>query len=433
MSILIKNCAIITQNSGREIIPRGFIVIKGKTITNAGTGLPDQIKKYSQTIDAKDLLVLPGLINLHIHLGETIFRNILKKKFTLENYLNTTNELTKKTNLIEKNRKLICDFTLLSLLRAGNTFIGGGRTSKTSSKFGIKNISGYMVMDSHKLKKYYSNITKQFDKEYNSIKSSSHTSPAIFIHSLNTVSPERLIDVQNIIKNHPEIFLMLHIAETQKQEQEIIKKYNKSSIEVLNKYNLLGSKTLLIHANWTSDNDLKIIKNTGAKIIHCPLSNSQVADKILDLKKIIDAKIDVCLASDGYATSKTFSLIDEARYSYSLCNKNSALPSPNPQSFIDLITIKPAEIIGLSDKLGSIGNGKFADLIFIKKNIFSSENYVKELITKNNKINIHGIMIDGKIKIWGEKNFIINEKKLKKQFTSLEKMVIKKANEHNLT
>lgn len=422
MRILIKDTSIITQNKEREFIPSGFILINNNKFEKISNGIPNEreLSISDEIIDGKNTISFPGIINAHVHLGETIFKYFLKGNYSLEDYLRLTDALTKKTNLIEKERKLITDYSILNLMRSGTTTICGGRTTDSSERFGVRNVSGYMLMNSFKLKNFSYNAEEKFKREYEKIKKTNLSSLALFVHSLNTVDINLISVIKNILNKYPKVKLILHIAETKNQENEIYKKFETSSVKFLHKNKLLNKNTILIHGNWISDKDMLIVKKSGASIVHCLSSNLNVADKTLNLSNLVKNNINVCIATDGIVTGKTFSVLDEANKCFDYNNLNTKNNLITAQKLLDLITIDAAKVIGLDRIIGSIEKGKKADMVMVKKRKFG-ENVVKDLITKKHKILF--MVLDGKLKMCNNALLMKNERKIEERFRTLTKAI----------
>ena len=416
MNILIINASILTQNKRRVYIPHGFIVVKKNKIEKVSSGNPElaDLKKDYKIIDAGGLLVLPGFINAHVHLGESVFQGLLKGKYSLEDYLEATEEITRKTNLIEKERGVIADYSLLHLMRAGTTTICGGRVADFANRWGIRNVSGYMVMNSFKLKKLSTDLEERYAKEYKKNKKISICYPAIFLHSLNKIDMRAMPSVKKILKKFPDARLILHIAETKNQEAEIKRKFGLDSIEFLRKNNLLNEKTIFIHGNWFSRGDLLLVKKYKSSLVQCLSSNINVADKVLNLRDVVKEDIKACLATDGLVTSGTFSVLAEAKKCFLYYQKkHNKDKSFSQQKCLDLITIDAAKVLGLGDVVGSIEKNKKADLIFVRNNKTRPENLLKKIGE------VRGVMIDGVVKMWDYRLLNFDESIIISRFNSL--------------
>lgn len=395
-------------------------MIKDDRIEQIGAGdlKKEEVRKFDEIIDAKKLVVLPGFINTHVHLGESVFKEFFKGKYSLEHYLKVTDDITKKTDLIEKGRKIIGDYSILNIIKSGTTTICGGRTTELAEQWGIRNVSGYMLMNSFKLKGFAEELEEKYAREYQKIIKTKLSYPAIFIHSLNTFDVSLKDGVRKLLNKCPETRLILHIAETKNQEREIENNFGKSSIGFLNQNGFLNNKTILIHGNWIKKDDLKIIKKCKASLVHCLSSNLKVADKVLNLNVIIKNGIKASIATDGVITSGTFDVLDESKRCFAYHNKNNKRISA--QKILDLITIDSAKVLGLGDVIGSLEIGKKADIIFLNKKDFG-KNIVEEVV--NAKQEIRGVIIDGKLKVWNKRVLMADEKKVINKFRTLTKKI----------
>lgn len=417
MKILVQNAFIITQNKKREVISNGFIVIDGQKIKAIGNGFyKKKEKRWDKIINAKNFIILPGLVNAHVHLGESVYADFFNRHFNLKDYLEATDEINKRVNWIEEKRDDISDYSLLNLLKNGNTTICGGRTIDQAERWGIRNVSGYMLMKSSKLKKFLNKFEKKYKKEYQKIRGTELSYIGLFIHSLNYIDLILLKRVKKVMQDYPETRLILHVAETKNQEIDIQNKFAKSSIKILYRNGLLNKRTILIHGNWIGEKDLALVKRSGSAIVHCLSSNFRVADKVLDLQKIIRKKIRTCLATDGVVTSGTFNLFDEGLKCYKYHKKLSY------QKILDLITIDAADVLGLKKMIGSVEVGKRADLIFLKVNK-KNEDLFREMF--KNGVEICGLIINGNIKIWNKKILQKNEKRIVADFNNIVKKMKK--------
>jgi len=418
MVVLIKNAYIITQNEKREQIPEGFIVIMNDRFEKIVEGQPgrDDLMRADKIIDASGMAVLPGFINAHVHLGESIFEDFFTGEYSLEHYLLITDELVRKTDLIECERDAIADYSLLNLIKSGTTTICGGRTTDSSERWGMRNVSGYMLMNSYKLKNLSTDVEKKFKDEYLKIKKTSLSYPALFIHSLNAFDHALIKNVKNILADYPDVRLILHIAETEKQEQEIRNKIGVSSVEFLCKNGLLDKRTVLIHGNYINEDDKQLIKKHNASIAHCLSSNLKIAGKTLELKGVLAEGIRTCIATDGSVTSGTFSVLQEAAKCFSHHNVGHRDNLITMQKILDLITIDVARVLGLESDIGSIENGKKADVVFVKNG--NCDASIIDGVIRNRQ-GVVGMILDGELKIWNNSILRMDEKEILERFRTL--------------
>ena len=413
MRTLIKNGTIFTQNAEREILQRADLVIDNSKISDIGSVLPI---KADRVIDAEGKWVIPGLINSHVHLGESAYASWMSGRYGLSRYLERTEELAQKLGL-ETKRSVITAYSLLQLIRQGTTTIAGGRTREQSSLFGMRNVSGYMLMKSRKLGHFSETFNDEMRKFMDDRSVLSY--PAIFIHSLDTVDPSILQDVSKWRVKHKEIRMMIHVGETVVTAHRIAEQYRKSEIEVLNGFGLLDSQTLLVHGNHLSNADFEQIARKGSSLVHCLSSNFSAADKTLDLESALKHGINITIATDGVVTGSDFSILREAGAAYRYHNRFSQDSGIHAQLFFDMITTNAASALGLQENIGSIEVGKDADLAVISPPMGLKQGSVEHLLHYSNLIQVQDVMVAGELLLQNGEITNENSRHVEREFVEL--------------
>ena len=431
MISVIKNATIVTQNAQRKILPTASIVVEDGIIKKISTrNIPK--RAFEKEIDASGYILFPGFINAHVHLGESIYKSFLPQNLSLQGYLKATENIVKKSPLIENSRGVVNNYSLMLLLKSGTTTVCGGRTMETGESFGLRNISGFMIMRSYKLGKYYDQLEFQFAKEYLLACRSKFSKHAIFVHSLNRVDLKKLREIRNVLNKFPDTKLIIHLSETKHDEQKVKQKLGESSTRVLSKHNLLNKNTIAVHCNYVDNRDFELIKKSGATIVHCLSSNLRVDDTTLEIEKVLAKNIPICLGTDGLATSNSLDILAEAKLVYLYHNRFGSRKVTHQKVF-DMITIDAAEALGVSQEIGSVEVGKKADLVFIRKDhpLVEESDPIKSIIFYAQSSMISGVMINGELKIWNGK--FAKEKKLAKDFSELQEKIRKQIERKPLT
>ena len=149
----------------------------------------------------------------------------------------------------------------------------------------------------------------------------------------------------------------------------IKKKYGMKSLELLEKYNLLTDKTLLVHCCYLTLDDISIIKKYKCSISINPNSNLKLKNKIPNIDILKD--LNICVGTDGVATNDSLNILNSLRtlgLIYNISDKD----------LINMITLNPG--IYLNNKIGIIKEGYKADL-----NIYDLSNY--KIVRKETFIN----------------------------------------------
>ena len=156
----------------------------------------------------------------------------------------------------------------------------------------------------------------------------------------------------------------------------------------------LSSNTVLVHGIAFQESDWKRIACAGASLVWCPSSNMHLYGATADVPGALKAGIRVCLGTDGAITGGK-GLLQEMRVAQRLYPKLSS------RTLFDMVTKTAASIFGIDDKLGTLGPGKLADLLFIRK---VSDDPFKDLMDSR-PVDI-GLLMVGGVPVYGDVSFL---------------------------
>lgn len=183
------------------------------------------------------------------------------------------------------------------------------------------------------------------------------------VHAIYTCTRECLIDAKNQAEEFG-IPIHLHISETEKENQDSLEKRGLTPTEYIAELGLLEQDIILAHCVHLSESDEEILKQANAEIAHCPSSNLKLGSGIADVRSLKHRGLDVAVATDSSGSNNHLNLFREARMASLLQKKESPKNIP-PQEALDMVTINAAKVLGLEDKVGSVEQGKRADLIIV--------------------------------------------------------------------
>lgn len=289
----------------------------------------------------KGSLVTPIFINLHLHLGETNFRPLSQKMSLLE-YLAYTEAKNKELGEnSDKNWYDSAKKTLKECLESGTHIISTLRGQDVIKNYNIKAYSGFPVMKSAKLKKFYDGGINAFNDFYNTC-ISNNIVPGIFIHSFYANDYDSIKFARDCHKK-PKTFVAVHVAEDAESEKLVREKWQMSSLEILKKFKMLNKKTFVIHGNSLSHDELSEIKKHRANLVICPISTLNLNNKILDVDYLVQNKIPFSLASDGLATGESANLLIQT--------KEMLRHTKNYQLIFKAITTSPQSALKLKNEI----------------------------------------------------------------------------------
>ncbi|MDE6424715.1 MAG: amidohydrolase family protein [Ruminococcus sp.] len=308
MTTIIKNAKILIEKHNMLKLENHDIIIKNSRIE----GLDTNIKEYQDNIiDINGQILLPLFFNIHCHLGESLYK-INGKNWNLSKYLKYTSNIVNKMNKIEQNRAWndSAEFTVKKLLETGTGGFCAARSADIAKKYNICTMAGYPLMLSKKLEEYRNAGIEGYAKYFNQ-KKSPFCSVGIFLHSLYKANNE-LLQLASQCFDYNADFITVHISEDVETRKLEIERFKKLPVFTLNEFGLLTDRTILIHCGLLSDEELSLIKEKNAVIAVCPISNIFLNTKIIDINNLEKYNIRWCIATDGLATGKTFSIIEQA-------------------------------------------------------------------------------------------------------------------------
>ena len=369
MSILIKKAVILTQNKKREKL-NGDIYIDDKKIVQVSEKPISTEADYK--IDGKNKLVLPGLINTHTHIPMTLFRgygdDMILKKWLEERIWPAEAKLN------SKHIEIGTQLGLLEMIASGTTtyidmYFIEDTIGNVTEKAGVRGFLGFAMIDFDTPEYEYNELFSQCEKFIKKWEKSDLIKPVVAPHGAYTCGPENLKKSLEISKKYDTI-LQIHCAETREEVYDVQKQYGLRPVEQLKKYGLLCDKMILAHCGWITKNEILDIKKGGAKVSHCPVSNMKIGTGgFAPIPELLEAGVPVSLGTDGAASNNVLDMFDTMKFCALIHKQHRWDPSIiSAQTVFDFATVGGANCLGMETELGSIEEGKKADITILDLN-----------------------------------------------------------------
>ncbi|RLF61674.1 MAG: N-ethylammeline chlorohydrolase, partial [Thermoplasmata archaeon] len=276
MSILVKNTTVITQNKNRELLKNTDVLVENNTISKIG----NVSEKADHTIDGKNRILMPGLINAHTHTAASILRGF-GDDMNLEEWLEKS-IWPAEAKLTPKYTYWASLLSMAEMIKTGTTcfndmYFYADSIAKATKEAGMRAILGEVLFDFFKEETKQQELNKA-KKAIDSIIAMNdlRTRAAISPHAIYSCAPELLVAGKKIAVKNNTIF-HIHVSETKKEVDDCVKKHKLRPIEYLENLGVLGENVVFAHACYLSKNEIDIVKKHEAKIAHCPTSNMKLA------------------------------------------------------------------------------------------------------------------------------------------------------------
>jgi len=369
--LLIFNGTVLTMDENDTRIRDGGVAVSDGKIQSVGSKGDLASIKAKHCIDARQGIIMPGLVNTHTHLPMTIFRG-LADDLPLETWLNEhmfpAEQQHVRPDAVRQGTLLACAELLLS----GTTTCCDGYffedvVAETVNQTGIRAVLAQGAIDfpapgvpdpSRNIE-----VATRFIEKWTT--KNPLIRPSIFCHSPYTCSAETLQKAKTVANRHQCLF-QIHVAETRTEWQQIREEHRTTPIRYLDGLGLLDDNTLLVHTIWVDQGDIDIIAERGAKVSVTTESEMKLASGISPVPKFLKADITVGLGTDGCASNNDLDLFQEMDVTAKLHKVNEMDPSIlDAGTVLKLATTGGARAIGLDREIGSLEAGKQADMIIL--------------------------------------------------------------------
>lgn len=411
----------MTMDAQRRVIVDGSVAVEGDKIVAVGK-TKELRREYSaeRVLDASRTVVIPGLIDCHVHLAQALIRGCADD-VSLVGWLRDRvwplqGGYTKEDGRISA---LLC---MLEMIKSGTTcFVesmlhtryGFDGVAEVVKQSGMRAILSKSVMDMAgyatekgimhegmiETKEHSLNEAVQMIRKWDG-KADGRIHVWFGPRTPGACSPELYREVSQLAKEH-HTGITMHQAEVREDVQYTMKEFNTLPVEFAKSVGLLGSNVLLAHAVWLTPKEIRMLAESDTSVCHCPASNMKLASGIARVPEMLKAGVTVSLGCDGGPSNNCYDMIREMKLAALLHKVHSLDPSVlHAETVIEMATINGAKSIGLGNEIGSIVPGRKADIIlldFKKPHLTPMHNPVSHLVYAANGSDVHTVIIDGKI------------------------------------
>ncbi|MFA6939553.1 MAG: 8-oxoguanine deaminase [Clostridiaceae bacterium] len=419
MKKLLKNLSkVVSFDNEDKIYENSDILIEGNEIINIGKNLCEQ---DAEIIDCSGLIAIPGFVNTHHHLYQTLFRGIDEvQEKPLFPWLIGLYEFWKHIDSEAVHYGALVGFT--ELLRTGCTTTSdhhylfpekssenlidieieaakniGIRFHATRGSMSLGKDKGglppnsvvqtetQILLDSERL------IDKYHDRNKFAM-----TRIALAPCSPFSVTKELMIESKNLARKKG-VMLHTHLAETIDEENFCIEKYGLKPVQLMESLEWLGEDVWFAHVIHVSDEDMKLLKGSG--VAHCPSSNMKLSSGICRTTELIKAGVKVSIGVDGSASNDGSNMWEEVRRAYLLNHLKYAAEGLSAYETLKMATKGGAQVLGRSD-IGVLSKGKAADIVLYDLDDIAyagCHNPFVGLVTCGNSSLVKMTMVNGKI------------------------------------
>jgi 5-methylthioadenosine/S-adenosylhomocysteine deaminase len=434
VDLIVQNGTVVTMDAQRRVIENGAVAVSKSEIVAVGSSA-EIAQKYSskQIINARGKVVIPGLINAHTHIPMTLFRGIADD-LDLQEWLTKYIFPAEAKNVTEDFVRVGTRLGLAEMIRGGTTtycdmYYFEDAIADETFKAGVRGVLGETIIRfpvaDNKTPEEALVYTERFINKW---KNNALIVPALAPHAAYTLTTEHLNAVKKLA-DKLNATIVIHVAETQTEVDDISKQYGARPIEYLEKIGFLNNRTIAAHVVFANESELDIFKKKQVGIAHNPQSNMKLASGVAPVPMMLAKDMRLGLGTDGAASNNDLSMWEEMDTSaklHKLFSKDPKVVSAE-QAFM-MATIGGARALHLEDKIGSIETGKRADIVIVDfDNVHQTPMYnvYSHLVYATKASDVRHVIINGKIVMRDRNLLTLNENVIKKDANLYREKIIK--------
>jgi len=430
-SFLIEDAIVVTMDPRRRVIEGGSILVEGDRIAKiAGPGSRRQ-RGAQQRISAKGMAVIPGLIDTHIHLAQSLLRGYADDLSLVEWLSQRVWPI--QGSFTEEDGRASAELSMLEMVKSGTTsFVGVDVVSRygfdgiaeSVTKAGMRGALAKTIMDTpsygRKGKIMPAGLVEEKGACIREAKSMVNkwnrrgglVTTWLAPRSLGGCSRELYEEVAELAKEQ-KTRVTMHLAEVEEDVRYAKQNFGLTPFEFIEKAGLAGPQSLFAHMVWLTDRDIGRVAKTKAKVAHCPSSNLKLASGIPKVPELLGAGADVGLGCDGAPCNNSYDMIREMKLAAVIQKGRLLDPMVMPATTVlEMATLGGARAMGMESELGSIEAGKKADLVLIdlrKPHLMPFRDVVSNIVYSAMGSDVDTVMVNGRLLLRHGKALTLDE------------------------
>jgi 5-methylthioadenosine/S-adenosylhomocysteine deaminase len=417
-SILVKNGSLVTMDSSNSIVQGELLIVDGKIASVGASGLVADV-----TIDATDCAVIPGFVQTHIHLCQTIFRGAaddlalidwLKKRVWPMEAAHSASSIAASARL-----------GIAELIKGGTTCALTMETvNHTAEVFRVVEESGFRATVGKCMMDKGDEVPAALQEETSrSIEDSlalldewhGRADGRIrycFAPRFAISCTRELLEKVAQLARERGIMIHTHASENRTECEIVESETGLRNIAYLDSLGLTGPHVALAHCVHLDAHEIDTLAASRTKVVHCPSSNLKLGSGLAPIAKLLDRDISVSLGADGAACNNRLDMFTEMRTA-ALLQKALHGPEMLPaERVLRMATIDGARTLGLDAEIGSLEPGKRADVAIVRidrLHMTPRAEVISTLVYAAEATDVDTVMVDGRLVMRERKLLTLDE------------------------
>ena len=423
MPVLIKDATIITLEDANRVFEGSVAIDRGRIVAVEPSATAIFDIAFDDVIDGRGCALLPGFIQTHIHLCQTLFRGAaddlelidwLKRRVWPMEAAHTPESLYASARL-----------GVAELIKGGTTCALTMETvNHTESVFraveesGFRATVGKCMMDQGDdtpealIEGTEESISESLDLLERWNGQADGRIRYCFAPRFALSCTRELLEQVASLARELGVMVHTHASENRDEIAMVERATGKRNIEYLRDVGLTAPHVVLAHCVHLDDAEIEILRSTGAHVAHCPSSNLKLASGVARVSEMLDRGVSVSLGADGAPCNNRLDMFTEMRTAALLqkvLRGSRALPA---LTALRMATKGAARALGLADQIGSIEVGKHADLQLVNLSSLHTTplpDPISTIVYAAEASDVETVIIDGQVVMRDGELLTLNE------------------------
>ncbi|CAJ1315643.1 5'-deoxyadenosine deaminase [Paenibacillus nuruki] len=408
-SIMIRQAQMVTMNATEEVFI-GDLLIENNKIVKMAPHLDDHA---DQEIDGQGKTLLPGFIQTHIHLCQTLFRGraddmelmdwLRKRIWPLEAAHDEESifysALLGIGELISSGTTTICDMETVH--HTDSAF-------QAMAQSGLRVISGKVMMDhgTDVPEPLQEDTDESLQKSVDLLEKWNGFGGGriqyAFCPRFVVSCTERLLTEVRDLSAQYHVKVHTHASENRGEISLVEQERGMRNIVYLDHIGLANPRLILAHCVWLSEEEKQILYKRGVKVTHCPGSNLKLSSGIAEIPDLMNRHIHVGLGADGAPCNNNLDMFQEMRLAALIQKVPHGPTVMDARTVLRMATMGGAEVLGMAKEIGSLEVGKKADMVLLDLEDYHTfpsydVDVYSRVVYSATRSNVDTVIIDGSV------------------------------------
>lgn len=375
--LVIENATVITADPHRTEIQNGRIVVNDGRLVSIGAADGPQ-PSAKETVDARGMIAIPGLVNVHTHTILTMVRGVAEDMGFAPAYTPGVPQghMVTPDEAVALARLGALEAMLFGSTLINDTYVHADLTLPAMGEVGLRVTACGRIHDVD-----FSGVSRG-RWEYDATIGDTTLNDALALaqrhhgamngrlgvqlaaHAPDTCSTEFLRRIRQA-RDDTGLIVTTHLAQSRIEVERIKQRDGKTPAELLDDLGLLTDKLIAAHCIFLTESDIDLAGSGGIHVAHIPKGNA-TGGTMAPTLKLREAGANLCLSTDNMHAD----MVELMRWALTVGRLQVEKIDDDwqPEDMLEMATIHGARAMGMADQIGSLEVGKKADIVLIDAN-----------------------------------------------------------------